>query len=237
MKRAVLLIALGLAACAPGQDARDRYARLLTPVANPSRVVAAELAFARAAQEDGQWTAFRDFAADEAVMFVPEPVAARDWLKGRADPAAALSWQPHHVWSSCDGGLAVSRGAWQRPDGTNGYFTTVWQRQRDGGYRWTLDQGDALDTPLAAPEFVRTDIADCPAAGLAGELRAQAEQSRPVEGGRYFDQVSPDSSLFLTFVVSPDLSRHWKLMLYRDGAMVDAMSGAVAAPTSNTLAE
>ncbi|HCJ20648.1 MAG TPA: hypothetical protein DHV64_03760, partial [Erythrobacter sp.] len=58
----------------------------------------------------------------------------------------------------------------------------------------------------------------------------QATQSRPVDGGTYFDQVSGDSSLFLTFVVAPDLSRHWKLMLHRDGRMVDAMAGSVAAP-------
>ncbi|WP_291179776.1 hypothetical protein [Erythrobacter sp.] len=230
MRLAVALLALGLAACSANQGPRDRYARMLTPTANPSKVVAAELAFARAAQEDGQWTAFRDFAADEGVMFVPEPVDARQWLAGRANPPQAVQWQPHQVWSSCDGSLAVTRGAWQRPDGSSGYFTTVWQRQRDGEYRWTLDQGDVLETPLEAPEFVRTDVADCPQRGLAADLRAQAERSRPVTGGTYFDQVSADSSLFLTFVVSPDLSRHWKLMLHRDGQMVDAMAGSVDAP-------
>ena len=230
MRVLVALLALGLSACAGHPGPRDRYERLLTPSANPSRVVAAELAFARAAQEDGQWSAFREFAADDSVMFVPEPVSARDWLKDRANPPQAVRWQPHHVWSSCDGSLAVTRGAWQRADGATGYFTTVWRRQRNGEYRWTLDQGDAVDTPLQEPEFVRTDVAECPARGLAADLRAQAEHSRPVDGGSYFDQVSDDSSLFLTFVVSPDLSRHWKLMLHRDGAMVDAMAGSVAAP-------
>ena len=77
---------------------------------------------------------------------------------------------------------------------------------------------------------MRTDIADCPDRGMAAELRDQAEQSRPAGGGTYFDQVSGDSSLFLTFVVSPDLSRHWKLMLYKDGSMIDAMAGSVSAP-------
>jgi len=233
LRLAIALLALALTACSTGPNPRDRYARMLKPTANPSKVVAAELGFARMAQDEGQWTAFREYAADDGVMFVPEPVIARDWLKGRADPAQAVRWQPHHVWSSCDGSLAVTRGAWQRPDGSNGYFTTVWQRRRDGEYRWTLDQGDSLETPLEAPEFVRTDVADCPARGLAAELREQAEQSRPVTGGTYFDQVSADSSLFLAFVVSPDLSRNWKLMLHRDGMMVDAMAGSVIAPSED----
>ena len=230
MRFAVALLALAVAACAAGPSARDRYARVLTPTASPSRVVATELAFARLAQEDGQWTAFREYAAEGSVMFVPEPVDARDWLKNRANPAQAVAWQPHHVWSSCDGTLAVTRGAWQRADGSVGYFTTVWQRQRDGEYRWMLDQGDVLERPLEEPEFVRTDVADCPQRDVAAELRAQAERSRPAAGGTYFDQVSGDSSLFLTFVVTPDLSRHWKLMLNRNGKMIDAMSGSVAAP-------
>lgn len=228
MRLAAALLALGVSACAPGPG--DYYSRLLRPAANPSKVVAAELAFARAAQEKGQWTAFREFAAEDGVMFVPEPVTARDWLKGRENPAQSVQWQPHHVWSSCDGSLAVTRGAWQRPDGSTGYFTTVWQRRSDGEYRWKLDQWDALDLPLEAPEFVRTNIADCPDKGMASELRQQAEQSRPAGGGTYFDQVSADSSLFLTFVVSPDLSRHWKLMVNKGGAMVDAMAGHVDAP-------
>ncbi len=230
MRAAVLLLAALLAACSTG--ANDRYARLLTPTANPSRVVAAELAFARAAQEDGQWTAFRDYAAEDAVMFVPAPVNAREWLPKQADPAQAVRWQPHHVWSSCDGSLAMTRGAWQRPDGTVGYFTTVWQRRNNGDYRWVLDQGDTLATPLEAPAFIGTDVADCPAPGSGPALRAQAEQSRPVGGGTYFDQVSADSSLFLTFVVSPDLSRHWKLMMLKDGRMVDATAGQVGPPPS-----
>ena len=83
-----------------------------------TKVVAAEIAFARAAQEKGQWTAFAEYATDDAVMFVPEPVVARDWLRRQTDPPQPVQWQTHQVWSSCDGTLAVTKGAWQRPDGT-----------------------------------------------------------------------------------------------------------------------
>ncbi len=135
---------------------RERFWR-----ADPSAVIAAELAFARAAQEKGQWTAFAEYATDDAVMFVPQPVNARDWLRQQTNPAQAVTWQPHQVWSSCDGTLAVTRGAWQRPDGTVGYFTTVWERQRGGDYKWVMDQGDVLVQPLEAPEFVGATVADC----------------------------------------------------------------------------
>src|SRR5690606_33144694 len=86
----------------------------------------------------------------------------------------ALRWQPHAVWSSCDGTLAVTEGAWQRPDGTAGYFTTVWERQRNGAYKWVMDQGDELGQPLAAPTMVGATAAACgsqptpPATVLAG---------------------------------------------------------------------
>ena len=71
-----------LASCAGGSGgtARERFYRSLKPQANPSAVIATELAFAREAREKGQWTAFRKFAAEDAVMFVPGAVAARPWL-------------------------------------------------------------------------------------------------------------------------------------------------------------
>jgi ketosteroid isomerase-like protein len=153
------ILATGALCACVGADARRP--RGLRPTANPSAVVATELAFARAAQDKGQWTAFAEYAADDAVMFVPQLVEAKDWLRKRTNPAKAVTWQPYSIWTSCDGSLAVSKGAWQRPDGTNGYFTTVWRRQKDGKYKWTLDQGDGLAQPLAAPEMISGDVADC----------------------------------------------------------------------------
>ena len=80
---AALALAALLIGCAGTSYPRDRVRQALDRginKASPGLIVARELAFARAAREDGQWTAFRAFAADDAVMFVPEPVNARDWL-------------------------------------------------------------------------------------------------------------------------------------------------------------
>ena len=111
---AAIGIALLLAGCASSgrPSDRERYNRVIgKPVANPSAIVKAELSFARLAQEKGQWTAFRETAADEAIMFTPELVNAQQWLKGKADPPQAVDWQPHKIFMSCDGSIGVSTGA------------------------------------------------------------------------------------------------------------------------------
>lgn len=133
----------------------------MTGVANPSAVIDAEIAFARLAQAKGQWTAFRDTAATDAVMFVPGKVNARDWLKGKENPPVALKWQAHEVWMSCDGSYAVSRGAYQGPR-DKGVFTTVWQRQpASGSYKWVLDLGEPEANPPEAPDMIPAHVADC----------------------------------------------------------------------------
>ncbi|MFZ1743475.1 MAG: hypothetical protein WAT93_11495, partial [Pontixanthobacter sp.] len=161
---AALALLSMLTGCAggPRDMSRDRIDRALRGApgqAQPGSIVAAEMAFARTAQEKGQWTAFREFAAEGAVMFAPGPVDAQTWLKQQSNPGQAVQWQAHEIWMSCDGSIAVSKGAWQAPDQTNGYFTTVWQRQMNGEYRWLLDQGDTLAVPLTEPDLIRTTVA------------------------------------------------------------------------------
>src|SRR3546814_11384170 len=87
--------------------------------ANPSAFIAAEIRFAQLAQAEGQWTAFRETAHPDAVMFVPERAKAQDWLKSQKDPAEAVKWQPHAVYVSRDrkrvaGGRSVYSGVESR---------------------------------------------------------------------------------------------------------------------------
>ncbi|AMO71036.1 hypothetical protein [Sphingorhabdus sp. M41] len=170
---AAIGIALMLSSCAGGGarlNDRERYDRVIgKPVANPSAIVKAELSFARLAQEKGQWTAFRETAADEAIMFTPELVNAQQWLKGKADPSQAVSWQPHKIYMSCDGSIGVSIGAWQSANGTTGHFTTIWHQDdfgsrrpgKDVNWKWIFDDGVPLTTPLAEPDYVETEVASC----------------------------------------------------------------------------
>ncbi|HVR90547.1 MAG TPA: hypothetical protein VHG29_05585 [Novosphingobium sp.] len=216
MKRAIPLLALALTACAGG-DRMDR--RGLRPTANPSAVIAAELAFAQLAQDKGQWTAFRDTATSDAVMFVPQTIRAQDFLKGRANPPVAVKWQPHQIWSSCDGSIAVTRGAWQRPNGT-GYFTTVWQRQRDGGYKWVLDQGEPLAMALDAPEMIAAKVAECkprpaPSAALLPDRRTGQ---------------SDDGTLIWEARVDAQCGRTLRVALWDGTKLNDVFSATVEAP-------
>lgn len=123
---------------------------LLLAATAPANAVEAERAFAAMAQSDGQWAAFRAFAAPDAIMFVPEATNARAWLKDRPEPPVPVMWWPGTTFASCDDSLAANTGPWIiAPNGAVGKFSTIWKRQPDGGWQWLLDHGRT--TPLFDP--------------------------------------------------------------------------------------
>lgn len=219
MRLVLAAVTLSLVAgCAQGPDPRKRPL-----AANPSAYVAAEIAFARLAQEKGQWTAFRETSAPDAVMFVPQRVKARDWLKAQANPAEAVKWQPHAVYVSCDGNAGATTGAWQKGSG-NGYFTTVWLRDPiSGKINWVLDHGDALTAPRAAPDFIESKQAKC-----------GSRPAVPIEAGDEGDDMavglSPDQTLSWTSTVRPDQSRRVVIRLWDGKTMATVIDDKVAAP-------
>lgn len=221
MKRLTLLILLAVA-ITPA-SARERKLRLS---ANPSAVIARELEYAQAAQDRGQWTAFRDFAAADAVMFTPAMVYAQDWLKNRTNPAISVKWQPTEVWSSCDGSLVVSHGAWQGPKG-NGYFTTIWRREKNGDYKWVLDSGDTLKEPLAVPELIPAHVADCPAR-RGPRVEPRKAVKTPLDPAQR-SGASDDGTLTWAVTVTPDGARNFSAQWAKDGIMSQMLVEQVAA--------
>ncbi len=191
-------------------------------LANPSAVIATEIAFARAAQDDGQWTAFKRFATSDADMFVPGRVSAQSWLRGRADPSQAARWQPHKVFISCDGGAAVSTGARQLSDGSTGYFTTVWLRQGDGRWKWVLNHGDALAIPRAAPLAIASRSASCNGMPSMSPVA-------PALGGDLKLGNAHDRSLSWSSTVRPDGSRTVTARLWNGTAYETVLEDIVAA--------
>jgi hypothetical protein len=184
---AVAVLAAALTACAsprpkgPPVAVINRVLATAPGAGQPSTIVAAEIAFARAAREQGQWTAFRQFAAPGALLHGSNgPFAIEPWLATQTDPAEAVQWEPRAVVISCDGALAVSQGRSREPDGTVGNFLTVWERQSGGEYRYIFDAGGP-DVPQPPPrkrvedgDIVVTSIdavlglvASCPRGGAA----------------------------------------------------------------------
>lgn len=184
-------------------------------------VVDAERAYAAMAQEKGQWTAFRATAAPAAVMFVPDPIDAAEFLKDRKDPAVAVKWQPAQSFLSCDGKTGANLGPWQRPDSV-GYFTTVWTRS-GGAWRWNVDFGDGLKAAMpAAPAKLAPRRASCSVAKptLVPNLAAVAKSGRG---------SSADHSLEWTWRVEKDGSRHFLVYLWNGRSYDTVIDRKIAA--------
>lgn len=202
-----------LAGCASGprrpslpQAQVERALKTAAGEAQPSRIVAAEIAFARDAMEVGQWTAFRNFAAPGAILHGPGGgIDATSWLARQKDPSQAVKWGPRAIWMSCDAKLAVSEGRYLEPDGTVGTFVTLWQRQDDDTYLWLYDAGTP-DNPQPPPpgpdgaleenaivvtalDSIQGLVADC--RGTAPPLPADMASRRATMTG----WTSPDGTL------------------------------------------
>lgn len=223
----VCATALALGGCATTamqSDDSEEPVRLtfLDRDAAADQVIAAERAFAASAASGGQWTAFRATAATDAIMFAPQPVNAQQWLAGRADPPASVRWQPADVWVSCDATLAVTTGPWQRPDGTHGYFTTVWQRQDDGGWKWVLDHGDILAMPATAAAGVQTHVPPCPMHWAGTPVTLPPDPLGPSGASR-------DGSMRWTARIAANGARHVTISVIGPNGLTPVIDNNVAA--------
>lgn len=147
--------------------------------AQPSRIVSTEIAFARSARDNGQWTAFAEFAAPGALIHgTGGVIEAAPWLEQQRDPDQAVQWGVRTVVMSCDGELALSQGRFRNPQGIVGNYVTAWQRQSDRTYRYVYDVGgpdvpqppprrqiEDGDIVVTAIDSVEGLIATCPRAG------------------------------------------------------------------------
>lgn len=186
-----------------------------TGLAQPGQIVATESGFARTAREQGQWSAFTEYAAPGAVLHLPSGlVPAAEWLRGRANPAAPMRWAVRDVWMSCDSAIAVSQGRYRDANGLVGNYVTAWRRQSDNTYRWTY-HASAADQPQPAPrpeqargedeivvlamELIKGHVADC-------------KGNKPADPGA---QTNPAP---LVKASAPDGTLHWLAQQREDGA-------------------
>lgn len=127
---------------------------------NEDALLAADKAFNEMAQSKGIPAAFEAFAAPDARMFqaqekiVSGPAEIRAHVEAQYGAGGTLSWTPLEAVSSGDGTVGFTRGRWTYAsppvDGKTqtmlGFDVTIWGRQPDGTYKYTLDIGQT-DAP------------------------------------------------------------------------------------------
>jgi ketosteroid isomerase-like protein len=144
-------------ACASlaGQDL-GRAAPTEVPAEAAPDVAATDREFAQMALESGTSAAYDRFLADDAVMFRPLPVRAREWLVTHEPATGRLEWAPALAETACDSSLAVTLGTWSYTAqdskvADTGQYLTVWRRTDAGEWQIVLDQAiDAPSMPAAA---------------------------------------------------------------------------------------
>ena len=151
-----VLLPATLVACASlaGYDV-GRAAPAEVPIAAVPDVIATDREFAQVALESGMRAAYDQFLADDAVLFRPLPVRARDWLDTHEPATGRLEWAPVLAETACDSSLAVTLGTWSYTAKDSkaadmGQYLTVWRRNEAGAWRIALDQSINLPSMPAA---------------------------------------------------------------------------------------
>lgn len=189
-----------------------------------------ERAFSRDAQRNGQWTASRAYADPDAVMFTPQAIWARDFLKDIKDPPAATRWSPNASYVSCDGLIAVNTGPWRSADGRqNGFFTTVWE-QDEGQWHWIFDSRHTLRTPLAARKRPDVHKGSCRGRAAGPPLMATPSIKRGPRGEAPDDfgrGHSGDQTLGWDWRVGPNGVRTFRAFLWTGRGYTLALSQTI----------
>lgn len=213
-----MILAILLAAAAPGPAAAPK----------PMSALDAERAFAADAQKIGQWTAFRKWSTPDALMFVPQPTNAHAFFNKLKNPAVPVFWWPGRSYVSCDGTVAINTGPWVRDYGKQvGYFTTVWVRQKDNGWKWVYDAGDE-------EKFMRGEGGDiAPVVAACSKPKMPSVAAAPPAGFKVGSGRSPDGSLEWAWAVGPDGSRTFLVNLW-DGTKRQTVIEDKVAPAAPT---
>lgn len=197
----------------------------MQPAAAPRSAIDAERAFAADAQKIGQWTAFRKWSTPDALMFTPQPVNAHRFVGRLRNPPHSVYWWPGRSYVSCDGTIAINTGPWVREFGKSvGYFTTVWARQPNGGWKWTYDAGDALKFARDEGGDIKPVIANCairPAPPPA--VRSLGRGTKAAAGG------SRDGTVRYAWQVAPDGQREFRAWLWDGKVMQPVIEDKVEA--------
>jgi ketosteroid isomerase-like protein len=172
-------------------------------------LIAAEKAYAKLAADKGFRGASISVFADDAVIFVPNAVNGKKfWREAKKDPV--ISWRPIFASISRSGELGYTTGPWEsresreveKPDAF-GHFVTIWQKNKDGVWKVTLDVGLDHPRPQKTETEIRTYASSSfiPHSGSANAdlekaQRSFAESLKEDEGDAIIDKASDDIRIY-----------------------------------------
>ena len=139
LKATIFLLILSVTVIAQGQ----------TPLQD---MVKTEQAFSKMAEENTAREAFMAYIADDGLLFRPGAVNGKKWMIEHpvppSDKKPLLAWQPNFAGMAASGDMGFTTGPWEsKPDRSDpkpsayGHFVTVWKKQSDGSWKWTVDIG------------------------------------------------------------------------------------------------
>lgn len=215
---------VGTAAALPllllGVPLRDAAPRAGEPAPELQSLVLAERAFARASVERGTREAFLEFLGDDAVIFRPGPVPAREWIEARPAAAGRLSWEPLHADLSLAGDLGFTTGPWQfvpdEGEPSYGHYVTVWRKAAGAPWRLAVDIGVTHPRPeISAGDLTFPEPRSARANRAAGSRPETAGLEALVAAERDFAATAAVEG------TEQACRRHAaeSLRLYRDGAL------------------
>ncbi|MEK6551983.1 MAG: hypothetical protein AABZ54_00850 [Bacteroidota bacterium] len=120
---------------------------------NLNALIATEYAFVSAAAEIGTRDAFLKFIADDGIIFRPNAVNGKTYLSNAPKRPGLLSWYPTYAGISRDGDMGFTTGPadFKKDKDSSaiwfGNFSTVWQRQSNGEFRFVIDMGSSNNKP------------------------------------------------------------------------------------------
>jgi ketosteroid isomerase-like protein len=108
--------------------------------------------FSSMSVRDGMFKAFLFYIADDGVILRNNSYPAKgkenlaDRFSGKSDTSFILSWEPLFEKISESGDLGYTYGLHTNKDKqtgeiTKGTYITIWQRQKDGSWKFVLDTG------------------------------------------------------------------------------------------------
>jgi|SRR5579863_2294953 len=196
--------------------------------AEPGDIIAAEGNFSHLSAAKGMKVAIRATAASNAQIVAPDVMRVTQFA-GTAAVQLPAQWHTQQLWMSCDGSIAVTHGEWQRSPST-GWYATIWQRQKGGGYKWVLAESGSLKAPLPDSDMIAASVADCPvrrARGATGKSEAAAPDRGKAPVTDYLSGHSDDATLeWATTQAAPGSisgSRTFVLRLKRDGTLHEVL--------------